>query len=239
MSYAPEHTDTADDAALLAPGRSPGTSSAKKRMREANEALILDAAERVFAGAGFGGATMAAIADASALPKANLHYYFGNKRTLYRAVLARILDDWLAPVQGITPEADPRTALDTYIRDKMRMAFSRPHASKVFANEVLHGAPEIGDMLADTLRPLVRDKAAVIDNWVAQGRMAAVDSTHLFFTIWAATQTYADFGVQVQAVLGADRFAAAEQERASRHVVAMVLRGCGLDAVMPPVVQNR
>jgi TetR/AcrR family transcriptional regulator len=230
MSAALAPASTAENVALSVPGR--GSSSGKKRMRglmrEANEALILDAAERVFAGAGFGGATMAAIAEAAALPKANLHYYFGNKRTLYRSVLARILDDWLVPVHGIVLEADPRTALETYIRDKMRMAFARPLASKVFANELLHGAPEIGDMLASTLNPLVREKAAVIDQWIAQGRMHAVDSTHLFFTIWAATQTYADFAVQVQAVLGAPEMDAAQQQRATRHVLDMVLRGSGL-----------
>ena len=201
---------------------------ARRQVRESNELRILDAAEQVFAGAGFGGATMAAIAEAADLPKANLHYYFGNKRALYRAVLARILDDWLVPVQGITPQADPLTALDAYIHDKMRMAFARPQASKVFANELLHGAPEIGDMLAVTLNPLVREKAAVIDQWIAQGRMPAVDSTHLFFTIWAATQTYADFAVQVRAVLGVAALGPVQQQRATTHVRDLVLRGCGL-----------
>ena len=230
MSAALAPASTAENVALSVPGR--GSSSGKKRMRglmrEANEALILDAAERVFAGAGFGGATMAAIAEAAALPKANLHYYFGNKRTLYRSVLARILDDWLVPVHGIVLEADPRTALETYIRDKMRMAFARPLASKVFANELLHGAPEIGDMLASTLNPLVREKAAVIDQWIAQGRMHAVDSTHLFFTIWAATQTYADFDAQVCAVLGRKSMGSKDYDRATEHVVSLLMRGCGL-----------
>ena len=69
----------------------------KGQIRQINEARILSAAERVFAGAGFGGATMAAIADQAALPKANLHYYFGAKRDLYRAVLAQTLQDWLEP----------------------------------------------------------------------------------------------------------------------------------------------
>ncbi|MFZ5490160.1 MAG: TetR family transcriptional regulator C-terminal domain-containing protein [Pseudomonadota bacterium] len=226
MREAPECTNTARPAALTTTGNA--LCKPRKPVRKANEARILDAAERVFAGAGFGGATMAAIAEAAELPKANLHYYFGNKRTLYRAVLARILDDWLEPVQGIVLEADPRTALETYIRDKMRMAFARPQASKVFANELLHGAPEIGDMLATTLRPLVREKVAVIDQWKAQGRIGAVDGTHLFFTIWAATQTYADFGVQIQAVLGMDRLDATQQQRATRHVIDTVLKACGL-----------
>eukprot|EP01030_Chromulinospumella_sphaerica_P020940 gene20940-20865_t len=91
----------------------------KGLIRRANEALILSAAEKVFARAGFGGATMAAIAEASGLPKANLHYYFGSKEVLYRAVLAQILSDWLVPTHGITVDADPRTALEQYIRAKM------------------------------------------------------------------------------------------------------------------------
>lgn len=202
--------------------------AAKGQIRQANESLILEAAERVFAGAGFGGATMAAIAEAAGLPKANLHYYFGNKQDLYRAVLARTLSDWLAPTHRITPEADPATALGDYIRDKMRLSQQRPHASKVFANELLHGAPVLQTLLETELRDLVREKAAVLDGWVAQGRMAPVDTVHLFFTIWSATQTYADFDVQIAAVLGRSALTPKDYAQATEHVVGLVLRGCGL-----------
>ena len=204
--------------------------SAKGQIRQSNEALILEAAERVFAGAGFGGATMAAIAESSGLPKANLHYYFGSKQELYRAVLARTLQDWLEPTLGIVPEADPRTAIERYIRDKMALSARRPHASKVFANELLHGAPVVKTLLQTELRSLVRTKAAVIDGWIAQGKMAAVDSVHLFFTIWAATQTYAEFDVQVCAVLERSGLKAKDHQRATEHVVSLLLRGCGLGA---------
>ena len=211
----PTPDDAADDAA-------------KGTIRQSNEALILAAAEQVFAGAGFSGATMAAIAEACGLPKANLHYYFGSKQALYRTVLARTLTDWLVPAHGITPEADPREAIETYIRAKMALSALRPHASRVFANELLHGAPVLGELLATELRDMVREKAAVIDGWIVAGRMAPVDSTHLFFTLWAATQTYADFDVQVSAVLGCPGLAPAEHARATEHVVQLVLRGCGL-----------
>ena len=202
--------------------------AAKGQIRQANEAVILAAAERVFAGAGFAGATMAAIADASGLPKANLHYYFGSKQALYRTVLARTLTDWLVPAQSITPQADPRAAIESYIRAKMAMSRQRPHASKVFANELLHGAPVLKALLASELRDMVRDKAAVMNSWIAAGRMAAVDPVHLFFTIWAATQTYADFDAQVCAVLGHPELTAQDHDRATEHVVALLLRGCGL-----------
>ena len=201
---------------------------AKGQIRQVNEALILAAAERILAGAGFGGATMAAIAEAAGLPKANLHYYFGSKQALYRVVLARTLADWLLPAHVITPEADPRQAIEHYIRAKMALSAQRPHASRVFANELLHGAPVLGELLVTDLSRMVRDKAAVIQGWVDAGRMAPVDSLHLFFTIWAATQTYADFEVQISAVLGAPSLAPQAHARATEHVVQLILRGCGL-----------
>jgi len=200
----------------------------KGQIRQVNEALILSAGERVFARAGFNGATVAEIADAAGLPKANLHYYFGSKHELYRAVLARTLHDWLLPLDGLTPESDPGQALAAYIRAKMAMSAQRPDASRVFANELLHGAAVVGELMRSELRATVRRKAAVIDGWIAAGRMAAVDSTHLFFTIWAATQTYADFELQVCAVLGREQLGARDHERATEHVVSLILRGCGL-----------
>jgi TetR/AcrR family transcriptional regulator len=206
----------------------PADDLAKGQIRQNNEAQIVAAAERVFAGAGFGGATMAAIAEAAGLPKANLHYYFGSKQALYSAVLARTLSDWLQPTHGIVPEADPRTAIERYIRDKMALSAQRPHASKVFANELLHGAPVLKTLLTTELHDLVQAKAAVIQGWVTAGRMAPVDPVHLFFTIWAATQTYADFDVQVCAVLGRPELGDADQARATEHVVTLLLRGCGL-----------
>ena len=207
----------------------------KGAIRQANEALILSAAERVFARAGFNGATVAAIADEAALPKANLHDYFGSKHALYRAVLARTLHDWLLPMDLLVPDADPAAALAAYIRAKMAMSAQRPAASRVFANELLHGATAVGDLMRSALRNTVRRKAAVIDGWIAAGRMAPVDATHLFFTLWAATQTYADFEPQVCAVLGCDQLSAAAHARAADHVVMLILRGCGLAPEVPPV----
>lgn len=203
--------------------------AAKGQIRQANESHILGAAERVFAGTGFGGATMAAIADEAGLPKANLHYYFGSKQELYRAVLAQILQDWLAPTEVITPEADPKTAIEAYIRAKMALSVQRPHASRVFANELLHGAPVVKVLLETELRDLVRGKAKVIAHWIRSGQMAPVDPAHLFFTIWAATQTYADFEVQVCAVLGQDELKPKDHAQATEHVVGLILRGCGLE----------
>jgi TetR/AcrR family transcriptional regulator len=213
---------------LEEPMTTPSDDAGQSQIRQNNERVILAAAEAMFARAGFAGTTMAAIAQASELPKANLHYYFGSKEAIYRAVLARILSDWLAPADAIHSGADPRIAIEQYIRAKMALSRQRPDASKVFANELLHGAPVVKELLATELRKLVKLKVAVLQEWMDQGRMAQMDGTHLFFTIWAATQTYADFDVQVSAVLGHNNLSPKAHARSTEHVVSLILRGCGL-----------
>lgn len=199
------------------------------RTRRINEARILEAAEAVFAEAGFTGASMQAIAERAGLPKANLHYYFGTKESLYRTLLSRILDMWVDAFDHIAPERDPAEALAAYIADKMGWSRTRPLASKVFANEVIHGAQQIESYLSGKLRRTMGEKAAVIEGWIAAGRMAPVDPVNLFFMLWATTQTYADFDAQVRAVLGRARLSDADFAHATRQVQSLVLRGCGLE----------
>lgn len=219
--------------ASLAPTEAPrargGTKPAKAGIREAALGRILDAAEGVFARTGFTGATTAEIAAQAGCSKANVHYYFRTKEDLYRAVLDRILALWLAETDGIRADADPAEALGHYIRAKMRLAAERPDASRVFANELLHGAPQIGPYLRTGLKRLVDEKSGVIEAWIAQGRMAPLDPRHLFFTLWASTQTYADFAPQIRAVLGSRRDTPAEHAHATEQLVGLVLRGCGIE----------
>ena len=213
--------DRANGAPAAAPRR-------KEHIRNAAEADILLAAEAVFARVGFSGATMAEIAERAGLPKANLHYYFRTKAALYRAVLDHTLSLWLSETDGIRRDAHPATALGDYIRAKMRLTATYPDASRVFANEMLHGAPQIGAYLRRELKTLVDEKSQVIEHWAKLGLMDSVDARHLFFTIWASTQTYADFQPQVCAVLGKAKLTRAEYERATDQLVRLILKGCGI-----------
>ena len=208
---------------------SSGTVATRRlRRRLDSEARILAAAEQIFAETGFSGATTAMIAAKARLPKANVHYYFRTKRQLYRAVLERILEAWLASGDGIRAEADPATAFADYVSAKMEASRRQPYASKVFANEILHGAPEVDDYLRDQVHRWVQDKARVIDRWVAEGRMRPVDAPHLFFVLWAATQTYADFDCQMRAVLRRRRLAPGDYAAGAALIIRMVLGACGI-----------
>ncbi|MGH6831047.1 MAG: TetR family transcriptional regulator C-terminal domain-containing protein [Methylocella sp.] len=185
----------------------------KTRIQTQNEELILDAALEVFSAYGFRGSTVDQIAAKCGLSKPNLLYYFRRKNDIYIAVLERTLADWLEPLRALDEAGDPIAELSRYISEKIRMSREKPEASRLFANEILHGAPAIGKFLKGPLKKLVDEKAAVIRSWIARGHLNPVDPYHLIFAIWATTQHYADFEVQVHAVLGngRDHMTAAEQ----------------------------
>ncbi len=203
-------------------------------IRQISVEHILAATEKVFARYGFVGATMAQLAAAAGLPKANLHYYFGTKQGLYRAVLEGILALWLEDATTwITPDLHPADGLAGYVRAKMAHSRRRPHASRIFAGELLRGAPHIMLYLGIELRRRVTELAAVISGWSGRGLMDPVHPVHLLFNIWAMTQTYADFDVQIRAVLGKVSIDDAEFAVATETVVALVLKGSGVRTPEP------
>jgi len=174
----------------------------KTRIQTQNEEIILAAALEVFSAYGFRGSTVDQIARTCGLSKPNLLYYFRRKEDIYVAVLEHTLQDWLEPLRAVDADGDPIEEISRYIRAKMDMSRENPEASRLFANEILHGAPAIGQFLKGPLKDLVDEKAGVIQGWIDAGRLNAIDPYHLIFAIWATTQHYADFEVQVGAILG-------------------------------------
>jgi TetR/AcrR family transcriptional regulator len=100
------------------------------------------------------------------------------------------------------PKGDPLREIMGYVRRKLVLARDYPRESRLFANEILQGAPRMREAIEGDLHDLVAEKARVLQTWMDQGRIATVDPVHLIFSIWALTQHYADFDVQVRAVLG-------------------------------------
>lgn len=180
--------------------------AAKKptRIQIRNRQAILAAAREVFGRDGFRGATVDDIARAAGMSKPNLLYYFASKEEIYRTLLRGLLENWLGPLRAIDPHGEPLREIRGYIERKIELARDFPMESRLFANEMLRGAPILGDVLAGELKALVDEKAAVIRSWGAGGRIAPIDPYHLIFAIWATTQHYADFDVQVRAILGDD-----------------------------------
>ena len=179
----------------------------RTRIQERNRRAILEAGLEVFSQAGFRGATLDQIAKAAGLSKPNLLYYFPSKEAVYETLLEDLLESWLDPLVALDPSGNPVAEILGYVRRKLALSRDFPRESRLFANEILAGAPVIGALLGTDLKALVDDKAAVIRHWAETGRIKEVDPHHLIISIWALTQHYADFEVQVTAVLGeADPF---------------------------------
>lgn len=197
----------------------------RTRIQGINRAIILDAALEIFSTYGFRGSTLDQIAEKAGMSKPNLLYYFPRKGDIYVTVLEQTLEEWLAPLSALDPGGDPIAELRKYIAIKLELSATRPAASRLFANEIMHGAPMIGIFLETHLRRLVEEKAGVLKRWSDEGKLAAVDPYHLIFAIWATTQHYADFAVQIRAVLGEGGEGPEHQARTSDAVLAILLDG--------------
>ncbi|WP_300728775.1 TetR family transcriptional regulator C-terminal domain-containing protein [Pseudomonas sp.] len=201
----------------------------KIEIRRSNVEKILLGAEKVFAEKGFAGAAMADIAAEVQLPRSNLHYYFSTKTELYSAVLLGLLEVWKQDALCFETYDDPGLVLSTYIRAKMNHSRSRPHGSKVWADEIIHGAPVLGAMLEASLYEWAKMKEAKIRQWVADKRILAVEPSSLLYMIWASTQHYADFDHQVNILNDHQPLSDIQFERAVQTVTRVILRGIGLE----------
>lgn len=211
----------------------------KTAARAENERAILEAAEAVFAEHGLRGATTGRIAERAGIPKANLHYYFPTKELLYRHVVEKIFKIWLEAANAFDDCDTPEEALTRYIGAKMDISRKHPMGSKVWANEIIHGAPVIQDYLETTLVEWTETRMAVIDRWIADGRMATIDSRTLLYMIWSTTQHYADFNHQIETLNNGRPLSDAQFETAKQTVVRIILAGVGLRPAGPSPEESR
>lgn len=201
------------------------TSHPRTRIQAKRRARILEAALDVFSTHGFRGATIDQIAEAADMSKPNLLYYFRSKEAIHQELIQRLLDDWLQPLRDLDPGGDPLAELRAYIRRKIEMSRDFPREGRLFTNEILQGAPHTLGMLQDVLKPLVDEKVQVIESWMRAGHIVRTDPYHLIFSLWATTQHYADFDVQVRAVLGPERDGDGRFEDAARFLEQLYLNG--------------
>lgn len=199
------------------------------RIRQQNEAKILQAAEVEFALNGYKGTSLNAVADRADLPKSNILYYFKSKLGLYGVVLADILELWNHVFSGASVSDDPKEVLSVYIEAKMKYSQTNPLASKIFAMEIIQGAPHLEQYLAVDLHAWMVDRAEVFRGWINAGKINDIDPYHLIFMLWGSTQHYADFATQIQWVLGREELSDEDFAKATKTIKTIILGGLGLD----------
>ena len=198
-------------------------------IRAHNQAIILSAAEEEFVLQSYRGATMQGIADRAGLPKANIHYYFKNKRNLYKVVLRSIIEEWNTGLVTMTVDSDPKTVIEKFVRTKLNQAFAHPNRHKLFAVEVIGGAPHLHDFMSTTMKEWALDKTQVMSTWHQQGKIGIADPLQLLILIWATTQRYAEFETEIIGLLQKDAYDLEDEARAADFLVPFILRGCGIE----------
>ena len=202
--------------------------AADRRIRARNQRAIIAAAIAIFREKGFDGASIAEIAAAAGLPKANVYYYFRSKQAIYQTIIGDLIHEWDAALMHLTPDREPGDALAAYIRAKLD--FSRRHApqSQMFANEAVHGGRFLTRADRAHMRAITVEKAGVFAGWMKAGKMRQVDPMHLFIMLWASTQYYADFAVLAGMALATRRPGRRDYAAAAETIVGIILRGCGI-----------
>ncbi|WP_241645047.1 HTH-type transcriptional regulator RutR [Rosenbergiella metrosideri] len=201
--------------------------SSSRRSRVANQKrrTILSAALPLFSQFGLHGTSLERVAESADVSKTNLLYYFPSKEALYIALLEDLLEVWLAPLKAFSAEQDAITAIEHYILLKLTVSRDHPQASKLFCLEMLQGAPLLMHTLNTALKQLVDEKSAIIQGWIDAGQLAPINPLHLLFTLWATTQHYADFGVQVAAISGKSLDDKAFFQQTFDNVKKIIIRG--------------
>lgn len=204
------------------------TRDAAGRVGARNRARILHAAKAIFSEKGFDGTRIAGIAERAGLPKANVYYYFPSKEAIYRAIIDDLLRGWDAALDCIAADREPEEAIAAYVRAKLDHSRDHAEESRIFANETIRGGRFLSRADIAAMRAITRRKAAVIEGWIAAGKLRPVDPRHFFILLWSATQYYAEFGAMARMALGAGRLRARDFDAAAAAITGIVLRGCAM-----------
>jgi TetR/AcrR family transcriptional regulator len=197
-------------------------------VRKKNKALILAAAKKEFVTHGFKGASIKRISERADIPRANIHYYFKDKTDLYQQLLNGILETWNSHFDSLDSKHSPKDALSAYIRAKVIYSKLEPEASRIFASEIIHGAPVLAEYLSTDFKRWIEKKVSVIESWIEKGLMDSINPYHLLFLIWSATQHYADFNVQILAGLNKKKMTDLDFEAVIESLTSIILKGCGV-----------
>ncbi|MDB5999340.1 MAG: TetR family transcriptional regulator [Rhizobacter sp.] len=201
--------------------------SRPRQSRERVLAAIREAAIAEFSLHGFKGTSTQAIAERAGLTKPQLHYYIKGKDELYEELLYAVLYGWSDAFTFDPTVADPRQVLKRYIRKKIDYALDHPGLSRIFTNEVLGGGPNLGKYWPVAVRS-TQAKVDMINGWIAQGLIRPLDARLFLMHLWGMTQHYADYGVQVNVMLGLAPDAPIDREPIVRELTTFVLTGIGL-----------
>ncbi len=94
-----------------------------------------------------------------------------------------------------------------------------------YCSEIIQGARFLTKKDREHIRQVTDRHVAVIEGWIAAGKMLPVDPRHLFIMLWASTQFYSDFEPVAIDALKTSRLKAGDYDKAAATIAETILRG--------------
>ena len=125
---------------------------------------------------------------------------------------------------------EPEVAITEYVHAKVMYSKDHPKSSKIFASEIIHGAPNLRDYISLEYEQWLAGRIAVFQAWIDQGKINVIDPYVLVFLIWGSTQFYADFSIQIEKSGASKSFDEDYYDLLSKNLTSIVLKGIGLSS---------
>jgi len=168
-----------------------GTRGKPEETREA----ILKAALKEFAQEGLAGARTDAIAHAAGVNKALLYYYFGDKETLYGAVLDTVFSGLSqAVIAALDAETEPPAKILAWVGAHFDYLAASPVAPRLVQRELMRvgrsGSPHMRRLAERYLRPVFAKLVEALRAGMATGEFRRVDPVHFILSAVAMIVFY-------------------------------------------------
>jgi AcrR family transcriptional regulator len=148
----------------------------KERERKMRRQQIMDAAKKVFASKGFGGATVENIAEEVELSPATLYLYFKNKDELFASLNLRMLEALIAKMESVRDQGNlnpenkikelQKALYEVYLTDPVNVVNVLRFQSK---ERLRNLSPELASQIRDYTKKYMKAIADIFENGVRDG----------------------------------------------------------------------
>ena len=193
---------------------------------------ILDVAEALFAGRGFAGVGLSAVAEQVGLKKSSLFHHFRSKAVLYAEVLGRVvsrIEARLGP--ALEPAGNAAEQIDRIVDELIDALAEHPTSARLLLRSLFEDdTPAVVEAtdrvrLDDRINALLGRVAAVISRGIESGEFRSVAIPDLLQTLIGATIFHYASGPFGETLFGAPLFTAEAVSRRKREVRSLLHGG--------------
>jgi AcrR family transcriptional regulator len=188
---------------------------------------ILRGAMAEFAGHGFGGARMEAIAERSGVDKKLIYYYFAGKDELFLAVLEQTYADIRSAERELQLESsDPLEAIRALVAFTWQYYLDHPEFLALLNSENMHRAGHLkrSRRIRQMNSPLIEVLADVLARGEQSGAVQpGIDAMQLYISIAGLAYFYLSNNHTLSAVFGRELMTPVAREARLAHMCAVIL----------------